>query len=458
MDSGANDGPADVCADSASSPCFRAFTAADWERIECVPQHVRKVGHMMADEAKDMLTGRSVMEGSSLLNNFDAALYNRLCAEYAELGTTPLMNSAPSAKANEKKKRNKTAKTSVRDQAADRKIAQVVDRLKHRTAALPRWETYTGCWEGFFVAMRLWVKNDGVDILDRSISMRKLCQIIQDETCIPSDIKQHMENGVSEILHAYTFPRMLEKAVNRESTLVQPSFSGWKALTLYPEQRRVAELLLQQLRRHLRFILQPMVQEHPKPCVVRFCTPPSTGKSSAAAYIGALLHGFRTREWDATRSASPRPAVPYVFYSCYSQSVRFDVAKTCVAACVPFAMELQNTRSGDRSIILEPRSKQISTRARHDSTERETTVVRYVNILSVLIVTQCIASPAFSCYHGNRARPKRTAPPPPNLDKRVSEGPPGRALEICRRSSERLQRSGAAKSRLVQKTVHTSNV
>jgi hypothetical protein len=60
----------------------------------------------------------------------------------------------------------------------------------------------------------------------------------------------------------------------------------------------------------------------------------------------------------------------YVVYECYAENIRFDVAKTCAAAHVPFA-----------------------------------------------IVTNCLASPSFSCYNGRCA--KRRDPPPPDCTERI---------------------------------------
>lgn len=102
-----------------------------------------------------------------------------------------------------------------------------------------------------------------------------------------------------------------------------------------------------------------------QPLLLGYRTPPSGGKTATAALLGALLH----REWEGKTAGGPRRR--FVLYTCFSNPVRIDVARTLIAASVPFA-----------------------------------------------IVTGCVASPSYRCYFGRR--PRNARPPPPKAAERVN--------------------------------------
>jgi len=70
------------------------------------------------------------------------------------------------------------------------------------------------------------------------------------------------------------------------------------------------------------------------PLLLRYQTPPSGGKTSATALLGACLQ-LQTQR--------------HVIYACYSRQVRIDVCKHLLAAAVPFAIVVQGVASPHNS-------------------------------------------------------------------------------------------------------------
>lgn len=244
------------------------------------------------------------------------------------------------------------------------------------------------------MSFRLWLVAVPISdrcLLDKLTSLTNLIEMLQRVEQMPESILDDFAQHRAALLtssSSLTFVDVLRLVAKDESALVNPSFGGgWAALQLYPEQREVARYILEALRArlaaqrcHHATVAAAKVGGGEEDCegannkgalILRFCTPPSTGKSSAAAYIGATVHHFRTKEVDGVRGGNARRLEPcYVLYSCYSDSVRYDVAKTCVAASVPFA-----------------------------------------------IITQDVACPSYYCFHG---KPRKVPPPPPPGPERVA--------------------------------------
>ena len=156
------------------------------------------------------------------------------------------------------------------------------------------------------------------------------------------DIGADIATSLQSILARTSFKKLISSISDDESIVHKCSFRYEERLTLYPEQRLVAEHILTALNKRL--------NDGPSfGMMIRFCTPPSTGKSSAAAYLGSMLQTFR----NVKRERQHAEESTFLCYSCYSENVRHDVARTCVAAALPFA-----------------------------------------------IVTKDIACPSYACYHG----------------------------------------------------------
>jgi hypothetical protein len=371
---------------------FAAFTAKDWARIEDVPASTRAVGAMMRSEGERIGIGIET-ESSDARRPIDPRLYRLLCAsaklptsaEDDEDGSARVLLSQQRSQKTHKEKKKNTSKLSVRAQQEERTAAADAARIDAVGDAAPRWQSYGDRIEAFVVSFRRWLERKSVCEVDRMVSCKNLLALL----CSPA--LDAGDRGVAAVdvrlqaqslVQGRSFKELLELAVEKEAALVSPSLgSGWAPLTLYPEQRQVAEAVLHALAGRLRAAsLMADCDETTETttsapaALVRFCTPPSTGKSSAAAYIGVAVESFRAAA-EAEGKTKARRALPRIFpnfavYACYSQSVRFDVARACVAAALPFA-----------------------------------------------IVTDSVACPSFSCY--SQRPPRRKTGPPSGSAERV---------------------------------------
>jgi hypothetical protein len=275
---------------------FKAFSGKEWERVEALTPEMKLVGQMM------LLEGRALARGRELARercSVDEAHYARLCSA-AGLPSRAKARPAPKA-------------ASVRGKILAQAQEQDAARVRALRGGFPRWETAQNRWEWFLVAFRAWARAPGTprQELDRLLSLRNLRALL-DHADLEDDVRLRMEGASFR-----SFRSTLELVAEHEDLLVAPSFSrGWRGPTLYPEQRAMAAAVLEALRAQ-------------RPLFVRYCTPPSTGKSSAAAFVGAMVDELRQRRQ------------LFVVYVCYSESVRFDVAKMCAAAALPFAIVSQ---------------------------------------------------------------------------------------------------------------------
>ena len=318
---------------------FAALSAQDWSLIEAVGAQTRQVGQMMQREGEALVEPAARPDSGPALN---VCGYRELCCRFS-LPTCCAPSSAPA---------QKKVRAQLERQALQRQ-AEKIERLK---SEFPRLD---GPWESYVVAFRLWARARSGDAPDKVASCLNLRAVLEEYAEVASDL----EGDADAVSGRFSFRALLEAVAERESLLVAPKFTS-AAMRLYPEQRQVAEAVLGCLR-------QRAAGEERRALLLRYCTPPSTGKSSAAAYIGAMFAKFRRLHGKAPHG--------YVIYECYSESVRLDVAKSCVAACVPFA-----------------------------------------------IFSNCVACPAYMCYHG---RAPKKAPHGPSREERLEHSL--KALDGC---------------------------
>jgi len=352
---------------------FRAFTAQDWKRIETVGAATRQVGQMMLREGQELVVPTD--RGSAVWDRFDVSIYARLCGELALPTCAPSAdeNDHPQARDGHKRKSQAKGKNTRREQAEKRLYDQERARVAALNGGLPRWETAAGKWEAYLAGFRVWaraaVDAAAAPAADRLISCCNLRELVSAYPVAETDLRE----DAAILSRGFTFSSLLELVAAREQLLVAPSFCpGRGGLQLYPEQREVAAAVLDCLRSRQALLIGGDRMSPPTlpALLLRFCTPPSTGKSSAAAYIGAVFEQFRRTEVAKAPRSGGRLDPTYILYECYSESVRFDVAKTCVAAGVPFA-----------------------------------------------ILTSCLACPSFACYHGRA--PKKSGAPPVDCEERL---------------------------------------
>lgn len=350
---------------------FKAFTSLDWQRIETICPNLRQVGMMMHAEANAMVSGKLSQTSRDLA--FDLSRYCGLCEQFKLDTRASSVCENPFKPQHKNTKNGKQRKNGMKNIRDSNTRTQDVEKIIRLQSTCPRWEFAEVKPDAYIVAFRLWLNARGCkgdvrheEKLDRLVSCKRLLPHIANHTLIALDV----EDDMSKILCNFSFAVALETAARNECIMTAPTYvNSCAPLTLYEEQRDVASSVLLCARERLA-ILNGL--EGPLPSLLlRFCTPPSTGKSSAAAYLGALHNAFMKEAYKSSTADVRKTLRSYIVYECYSESVRFDVAKMCVAASIPFA-----------------------------------------------IVSDCLASISNSCYH--QKRPHKKTQPPQDAQERLS--------------------------------------
>jgi len=296
----------------------------EWEQIEEVPPHTRAVGALFQAAARE-LQGGGDGRGARKKVAFSEKAYSALvgapaCDPGAKRGTTK-------GKAADVKQKCLEA---TQKQDRDRAVSGA------RATFPPRREAFGHRCESFVHATILWLQN--LPMVARSVAARKFLKWLEENVdvtpeAVSSELRR-MEEGDGDALAA------LDVVCEGEEVL---ACDAWSELRLREEQGEM-----------VRAVRDACLSK--KALLLKYKTPPSGGKSSASALLGAALMDVKDC---------------YVVYTCYSRPVRVDVCKHLVATCVPFA-----------------------------------------------IVVQGVASPSFTCYFGKPKRAH--APPPPDLPSRIA--------------------------------------
>jgi hypothetical protein len=330
----------------------RTLSAKEWEQIETVSQPVRQVAVAMLAEAEEIAQSCSPASAAA---RCQAPL--PFCAETWAWLRGP---AAPKAKQQPKKKPKqgggKAALVASLEAKAREELRAKAESARAPEAPPPRLETFGKRTEGFAAALEAWAgARSGRSGLDVVVSCARGAALLRTR-CGDEAAAQALEAAAGATAERLGGPwALLEEAIANPDPLVRPSFAGAQQVTLYPEQKAVARALGEAVLAS-------------RPLLLRYVTPPSGGKSSAAALFGATLS--KVLETRGVRKGER----PYVIYACFSNAVRVEVSRTVLAASVPFA-----------------------------------------------VVTAGLASPSYRCFHSResarRARPKY--PPPPGLAERV---------------------------------------
>jgi len=299
-----------------------SVSGAEWKEIEAVPPQTRRVGLLFQRAAEALRRPREERR-----RVFDVAAYRRVLGEGA---------AAKGAKKAEQL-RQKTEEALLR---ADRERAAAAAAAD----APPRLEQYGGRLESFVHAALLWLGR--LPPLPAAVAASRFRADLARVEAVPPDVWERLavlERGDGRPLRA------LRELCAAEETLALAPGPLDGELQLHVEQERFVRSVRDAALRPGAALL------------LAYRTPPSGGKTSASALLGAALADLKGL---------------YVFYACYSRTVRVDVAKHLVAASVPFA-----------------------------------------------VVVRGVATPSYSCYHGKARKAK---PPPPELSKRA-----GYSLGVC---------------------------
>jgi hypothetical protein len=311
-------------------------TKQEWDQIEDVPFHTRAVGQLFQEAGKALQgtsgAGRPRLEVASR-RAFDEQAYLSLQGA-----------AQPDGAASKKRgggRGGAAAGRSIQDRTAQAFLEK--DRRKAQEAALlpepPRREAFSNRPESFVHASLLWLRRQSLSV-QVTLAPKLLSWLRQTFQAPPRALEEQLE-ALAQASGALAL-QVLEELCEDEAPLAADF--GASELRLHSEQ----ETLVRELR-------AAVAQR--TPLLLRYRTPPSGGKSSATALLGAALGDLKD---------------VFLLYACYSRPVRIDVCKHLVAACVPFA-----------------------------------------------ICVQGIASPSYGCYFSGKGR-KPHAPPPPDAADRVA--------------------------------------
>ena len=307
-------------AGEAALPLGGALTVSrrEWEQIEDIPPHTRAVG-MLFQAAAAELRG---MAGLQKKLAFSAPAFADVSSEAA----APMKNGTKTKAADIKRKHHEATMAKDRERAA----------AGAKSTLPPRREAFGSRFESFFFAALLWLRS--LPELPRAVAAKKFLRWLD------AGVENCPESALAE-LRAMTVGTDALAALNEicDGEEVLACDVCAEELSLRAEQAQMVSAV-----RGACLAGSPLL--------LKYKTPPSGGKSSASALLGAALADARDT---------------YIIYACYSRPVRVDVCKHLVATCVPFA-----------------------------------------------IVVQGLASPSFTCYVGKPKKPH--APAPPDLASRAA--------------------------------------
>jgi hypothetical protein len=341
----------------------RALSRREWELIEDISQSVRTVGNLFVETVK-----RLGVQSSSEKLLWRGEYWSMLVSKDFRRSETSDAGQKDTKNKKDKKASSKvTSKADALRRQTEEKLLEEDRRRAQRQGTVPcSFESCGGRLEPYVFAILCWTRSQrtsqAVVALLRAIDfLKERCDGADDAiTLLRSAIS---ESGVSP-------SQLLEDVAEDEELISRPLFRVPAQLQIYPDQREFVEAVVSALADDV-------------PTVLQYCTPPSGGKTSATALLGALMQHLHERSWvDCLRRRACASVTAktldekYVVYCCHAAPVRIDVCKHLVATNVPFA-----------------------------------------------VVTDGVANPSFGCFHG-RAPPSVKAllpnrPIPPDLGDRV---------------------------------------
>jgi hypothetical protein len=303
--------------EATSGAVAKALTVKEWEQIETISQAVRLVGKAMQAEAESIaLTCTAVADVTDMMEDLP------FCEEawcWLRAGGEKVVALSGRGKKPKQGGRRAAMIASLEGKARN-DLLEKVEGARQPAAPPPRLETFGKRTEGFAVAMEAWAASrTGRSPLDVVVSCHRAASMLRSRCGEPGTraADQLEIVAVTQANRAGGAKALLEEAVETPEPLVRPSFAGERQVSLYPEQKEVARILG-------RSVLASI------PLLLRYVTPPSGGKSSAAALFGATLACVLE-----SREGGPRRFPSYVIYACFSNAVRVEVSRTVLAASVP---------------------------------------------------------------------------------------------------------------------------
>lgn len=315
--------------DDESLPVAESLQQEDWKQIEDISSFQRRLGAVMMEQGAklfdDFNSGARTEETQSV-SDFDENLWLLIAGLVAPqmLHFKKIWAGIPKKGLDSKKKlsRKDQVKEGLRKEQAKRLSDKCLACLKEgsvppRPAVCPVTHLLAlQCLAEYCVA------TERPDAIQTLLDL----QSWGSQAGLPSQVKDAVERHLLVLWRSrcspseeemWALPVLWRKFLGTPARLPAET-QRQSHISLYPDQVEFAQAVLEGLR-----------PQEAGPCVVCYRTPPSGGKTTAAALLGVLLQRQSLRR-DATKQ--------WLVYACYSNAVRIDVARMLLAADVPFAM------------------------------------------------------------------------------------------------------------------------
>lgn len=149
-----------------------------------------------------------------------------------------------------------------------------------------------------------------------TIMIHRLLQYFEKVDGVPNDVKEKLEGRLAKFLRAADLTELVNEIAQNEQLVLAPELCVEPGF--HEEQTQFVLAMLEDL-------------ERPEQTVVKFKTPPSSGKTSSTLILAKALPPNHT-----------------IIYSCYSEIVRTDLCKGFQACMIPFMVATNDCLSASK--------------------------------------------------------------------------------------------------------------
>ena len=286
---------------------LRALGQQEWALVEQLTPHLRAVGALMQQEGRRLAQGADAPPPPGFDVVLWAAVLRAVQADFAGL-VVPPAPVFPKKPILARVLENQVTKTALRCRVL---------------AALPTPPPQEPPELGL-AALQCWVLGAAplLTQLDRCLTLEARLSSGELPALVTATLRDQLAALGQSLSLGSEAPAVVAAlpALGTPPRFPQPE--GPRHLRLYSDQAAFARAILDGLAG--------------APVVVRYCTPPSGGKTTAAALLAACLHA---RMSDARgNSRGDTRACPRLLYACFANAVRIEVARLLLAANVPFVL------------------------------------------------------------------------------------------------------------------------
>lgn len=287
-------------------------TKSEWEAIEDVSQAVRRVGALFQAAALEVISGGPVSEGPP--SRGPAVAFDEEAWAFLTTGKKVRAGGGPPPKGERKIDQLRRKRLEASFQSDWARLTE--DLAEDRP---PRLERFGNRFESFLAASLAWLEQKGrPPVLAATTAMRLQAEAAR-------RYADHPATAVSRMATLMKGAGCQPLKALRELCENEEHLSGAALLdvelSLHEDQREFVALVCGAALRD-------------RPMLLRYQTPPSGGKTSCVALLGACMPPSQRR---------------HLLYACYSRQVRVDVGKHLLASSVPFAIVAHGVASPHNS-------------------------------------------------------------------------------------------------------------